>query len=147
MNRGSKHWIVPSACGTILLAMIAASSAAGQRGGGAAGGGDNRGAAGLDLSVPAQEPPLPPISNPAVKAKLDHDRNIKDAALLAQLANQVKQELEDGGESTLSVASLKKSEEMAKLAKKLLDRMKTDNASALKSPRVGDVTNRSAPKQ
>lgn len=153
MNGGCKRLIAPSACGAILLAMIAPSSAAGQRGGGISGGGGDdytsmgRGAAGMDRSVPAQEPSSPAIGNPAVKAKLDYDQNIKDAALIAQLANEVKQELENGGESTLSAATLRKSEEMAKLAKKLHDRMKTDNASAPKPPRAGDATNRSAPKQ
>jgi hypothetical protein len=119
MNGGRKHLIVPSAWGAILLAMIAPPTAAGQRGGaiGGGGGGDDytsigRGAAGLDRSVPAQEPPSSAIDNPATKAKLDHDQNIKDAVLLAQLADEVKQELENGGESTLSVASLKKSEAM-----------------------------------
>jgi hypothetical protein len=151
MNRGCKRLIVPSACGAILLAMIAPSSAAGQRGGVIGGGGGDdytsigRGAAGMDRSVPGPEPLSPAASNPDIKAKLDHDQNIKDAALLVQLANEVNQELENGGASTLSVGSLKKLEEAAKLAKRLHDRIKTDNASAPK-PGVGDATNRSAPK-
>jgi hypothetical protein len=151
MNRGCKHLIAPAVCGAILLALLTLSTASGQRGGaGGGGGGDNsgsRGAAGLDRTLPGQEPQSPPVSTPAVKAKLDHDQNLKDAARLAQLANEVKQDLESSGELTLSVASLKKAEEMAKLSKKLHDRMKTDYASAPKSPRVGDATNRFGPKQ
>ena len=153
MDRGCTLVILPSVCGAILLAMVAPSSAAGQRGGGAGGSGSGddytsigRGAAGMDRNAPGQEPAPPAGSNPAVKAKLDHDQNIRDAARLAQLANEVKQDLESSGELTLSVASLKKSEEMARLSKKLHDRMKTDNASAPKTPSVGDATNRAGPK-
>lgn len=141
MNRGSKDSIVPSVCGAMLLAMMVLSSAPGQRGGnvGGGGGGDDytsigRGAAGMDRNPSGQEPTQPASSNPDVKAKLDHEQNIKDAARLAQLAEEVKQDLESSREFTLSVASLKNSEEMEKLSKKLHDRLKADSASAPKAP-------------
>ena len=52
------------------------------------------------------------------------------------MAAEVKQELERGSEFTLSVASLKKAEEIENLAKKLHDRMKADNALAPKTPLI-----------
>ena len=81
MNRGRKHLILPSVWGAILLEMIAPSYAAGQRGGGL-GGGDytsiGRGAAGLDRSVPAQEP--------TSSANCAHDRMKTDSASAPKLA-------------------------------------------------------------
>ena len=79
---------------------------------------------------------LPPAASPIVKAKADYQQNVKDAARLAQLAAEVKQELETGGAFALSVASLKKAEEMEKLSKKLHSRMKEDYTSAPTPPMV-----------
>jgi hypothetical protein len=89
--------------------------------------------------------PQPPASDPAVRAKLDREQNLKDAARLAQLAGEVKQDLENGADATLSVANLKKLEEMAKLSKTLQDRLRGDNASAPKTPSVSDGSQQTGP--
>lgn len=82
----------------------------------------------------------PPAADPAVKVKLDYEQNIKDAARLAQLSAEVKRELESGNEFTLSAATLKKSEELEKLSKKLHDRMRSDNAPASNLTRIPGVS-------
>jgi hypothetical protein len=74
----------------------------------------------------------PPAADPAVKARLDYDQNLKDAARLVQLAAEIKQELESANQLTLSAATVRKSEELEKLSKKLHDRMKGVNSSAPK---------------
>jgi len=139
MNGGSGRSVSAALFGAVLPATIALSLAAGQRGGSAGvGGGDDpyvsigRGAAGLSRGIPNQG--QPPVSGADAKAKSDREQNIQDAARLAQLATEVKKELEDGGEFTLSLASLKKAEEMEKLSKKLHARMKADNSAGLKPP-------------
>ena len=125
MNRGRKHLFAPAVFGATLLVLLTLSSAAGQRGGG---GGDavaNPTEAGFGQA-------LPPAGNPAIKAKMDHDQNLRDATRLAQLADEITQELKSGSALTLSIGGLKKAEEMAKLSKKLHDRMKADYAAAPK---------------
>ena len=116
MSDGCKRLMVA------VLFLVALSTAAGQRGGGG-------GAAGLKPQNQDQEP-SPTNNSDIAKAKADREQNIKDAARLAQLAAEVKKELEDGSQFTLSVASLQKAEEMEKLSKKLHGRMKADNAAA-----------------
>jgi len=111
----------------VLLMVVALSTAAGQRGGT---GGGGKGA----NSQSEDQEPSPTNNSDIAKAKADREQNIKDAARLAQLAAEVKQELENGGDYTLSVASLKKADEMEKLSKQLHVRMRADNASAPKLP-------------
>ena len=113
--------IAPSVGGAVLLVILTLSAfAQSQRGGSTA------------ASRLATPPTLPPASDPAVKARLDHEQNIKDAARLAQLVAEVRRDLDTGADSTLAVASLKRLEEVAKLSKTLHDRMRGDNASAPK---------------
>jgi len=50
--------------------------------------------------------------------KAEHEQNLKDAARLADLAEQLKQELEKNDRYILSVSSLKKTDEIEKLVKK-----------------------------
>jgi len=104
-------------------------SAADGEGCGAIGGGR---AAGLRPTYPevgCADTLMPPSADPAVKARLDHVQNMKDVARLAQLVKEIQQDLERSGGLTLSVDSLKKSEEMQKLSKKLHDRLKADNSA------------------
>lgn len=124
MKPGFRRSAAPWARIAVLLAVVAVASAY-QRGGA---GNPGLGAAGL--------PCAPPASDPAAKAKLDHDQNIKDAARLTELAGEVNQDLANGADLTLSVASLKKLDEMAKLSKTLRDRMKGDNAAPPKTRQV-----------
>jgi hypothetical protein len=149
MNDGSRRRRA-ALLGAAFPAMVALSFAAGQRGGGSAGvgGGDDpyvsigRGAAGLNRGIPNQNQVQPPISDADAKAKSDHEQNIKDAARLAQLATEVRQELESGGDFTLSLASLKKTDEMEKLSKKLHARMKGDEAAGPKPPPGANASQR-----
>jgi hypothetical protein len=121
MNRGCKGLIVSPVCGAILLVMSALSASAQKSPG------TYSAPASKDWNLPCPGQLLPPASDPAVKARLDHQQNIKEAARLAQLAAEVKQDLENGADFTLSVANLRKLEETAKLSKTLHDRMKGDN--------------------
>ncbi len=56
--------------------------------------------------------------------KEDHKRSIQDAAQLLELAEGLKQELEKDDRHVLSVSSLRKTEEIEKLAKKIHGRLK-----------------------
>ena len=55
--------------------------------------------------------------------KADHERDLKDAAQLVDLAEQLKQELEKNDRHVLSMSSLKKTEEIEKLAKRIHSRL------------------------
>jgi hypothetical protein len=56
--------------------------------------------------------------------KEDHKRSIQDAAQLIELAESLKQELEKDDRHVLSVSSLRKTEEIEKLAKRIHGRLK-----------------------
>jgi hypothetical protein len=56
--------------------------------------------------------------------KLDHEQNLKDAAQLVDLAQQLKEELEKNTHDVLSLATLKKTDDIEKLAKKIRSRMR-----------------------
>jgi len=55
--------------------------------------------------------------------KADHAKDLKDAAQLIELAEQLKQELEKNDRHVLSISSLKKTEEIEKLAKRIRSRL------------------------
>jgi len=56
--------------------------------------------------------------------KSEHEQNLKDAAQLADLAEQLKQELEKNDRYILSVSSLKKTDEIEKLVKRIRSRLR-----------------------
>ena len=56
--------------------------------------------------------------------KADHEKDLKDAAALVELAEQLKQELEKNDRHVLSVASIRKAEEIEKLAKRIRARLR-----------------------
>ena len=56
--------------------------------------------------------------------KAEREQNLKDAAQLADLAEQLKQELEKNDRYVLSVSSLKKTDEIEKLVKKIRSRLR-----------------------
>ena len=56
--------------------------------------------------------------------KAEHEQNIKDAARLADLAQQLQLELEKNDRFVLSLATLKKADEIEKLAKKIRSRLR-----------------------
>ena len=55
--------------------------------------------------------------------KADHEKDLKDAAQLIELAEQLKEELEKNDRHVLSMSSLKKTEEIEKLAKRIHSRL------------------------
>jgi hypothetical protein len=55
--------------------------------------------------------------------KADHEKDLKDAAQLIELAGQLKEELEKNDRHVLSLSSLKKTEEIEKLAKRIHSRL------------------------
>jgi len=56
--------------------------------------------------------------------KADHEKDLKDAAQLVELAEQLKEELEKNDRHVLSVSSLKKTEDIEKLAKRIRSRLR-----------------------
>jgi hypothetical protein len=56
--------------------------------------------------------------------KADHEKSVKDAAQLIDLAESLKAELEKDDTHVLSISSLKKTEEIEKIAKRIRARLK-----------------------
>jgi hypothetical protein len=56
--------------------------------------------------------------------KSEHEQNVKDAAQLADLAQQLREDLEKNDRYVLSIATLKKTDEIEKLAKKIRARLR-----------------------
>jgi len=56
--------------------------------------------------------------------KADHEQSVKDAAQLIDLAESLKRELEKDDTHVLSLSSLKKTEEIEKLARRIRSRLK-----------------------
>ncbi|HZT30778.1 MAG TPA: hypothetical protein VFA33_12890 [Bryobacteraceae bacterium] len=56
--------------------------------------------------------------------KADHEKDLKDAAQLVELSEQLKEELEKNDRHVLSVSSLKKTEEIEKIAKRIRSRLR-----------------------
>jgi hypothetical protein len=56
--------------------------------------------------------------------KSEHQANIKDATDLVELAQQLQQEIEKNDRFVLSLSTLKKTDEIEKLAKKIRTRMR-----------------------
>ena len=56
--------------------------------------------------------------------KAEHEQNIKDAVQLTELAQQLQQDLEKNDYTVLSISSLKKTDDIEKLAKKIGSRLR-----------------------
>ena len=56
--------------------------------------------------------------------KADHNKNLEDADALIKLGQDLKSSLEKNGSFVVSVADVKKTEEIEKLAKRIRSRMK-----------------------
>ena len=87
------------------------------------------------VSLSAQRPKKPgdpdePVRLPNGKLqqdemlKADHEKNVTDTRDLARLAAELRDEIEKGDAHVLSVAALKKTEEIEKLAKRIRGRIK-----------------------
>jgi hypothetical protein len=112
-----KHWRWRCALG--LLLMAASLMAVGQLGG--RGGQDNG-------PVPAQRPDDVHLPNGKSQRdeilKAEHEQNVKDAAQLSELAQQLQQDLEKDDRFVLSMSTLKKAEDIEKLAHKIRTRLR-----------------------
>jgi hypothetical protein len=108
------------ACAAALLSLVRREGLSFQRGGA--------------VEAPPVTPP-PPTEEQDVKLpngksqrdevlKLEREQNIKDAALLAQLAEELKLELEKNDRFVFSVTTLKKTDDIEKLVKKIRARMR-----------------------
>ncbi len=95
------------------------------------------GALGLAQDTPEQPSVAPAASQPDVKLpngksqrdeilKAEHKENLKDAAKLADLAQDLKESLERDDRFVLSLSTLKKTDEIEKLAKKIRSRLRHD---------------------
>jgi len=56
--------------------------------------------------------------------KADHERSIKDAAQLIELAEGLKRDLEKNETHVLSISSIKKTEDIEKIARRIRSRIK-----------------------
>lgn len=98
------------------------------------------------------DPPeiVPPIagSNADIKrAKAEREENIKDATRLAELAEKVRHDLVAGSSFTLSLSTLKDTDEINKLSKKLYTRLKTGNPRPDPAANPYDATHVGPPKE
>jgi len=92
---------------------------------------------GLALAQEPDRPQAPSVERPDVRLpnsksqrdeilKAERDQNIKDAARLADLADELKQALEKEDRFVFSLATAKKAEDIEKLAKKIRSRIRHD---------------------
>jgi hypothetical protein len=83
---------------------------------------------------PRRDPVEPPTNNSGVRLpngksqqeeilKADYEKSLKDASDLIELAEQLKADLEKNDRHVLSIATLKKTEEIEKLARKIRTRL------------------------
>jgi hypothetical protein len=94
------------------------------------------------LALVAQPPPTPPSPHPRLGSeaeeprlpngklqrdeilKADFQKSLDDARELSRLADELKADLEKNDRYVLSIPTLKKTEEIEKLAKRIRDRLK-----------------------
>jgi len=79
-------------------------------------------------------PQIPPAEEPARLPngklqrdeilKAEHEQNLKDAARLIDLAEELRQDLEKNDQNVLSISTLKKTDDIEKLVKKIRSRMR-----------------------
>jgi len=89
----------------------------------------------MQAQPPLPEPPVPEVTPEDVRLpngkmqrqeilKSDYQRSLEDARALSKLANELKLDLEKNDYNVLSLATLKKVDEIDKLAKHIHDRLK-----------------------
>ena len=105
-----------------LLAMSAVAWIAFAQRGGAGGGRDGAGRTGLDPQQDVQLPNGKSQRDEILRA--EREQNIKDAAQLVELAQQLQLDLEKNDKFVFSIATLKKTDDIEKLVKKIRSRMR-----------------------
>ena len=80
----------------------------------------------LSQVEPRHEPPTLPNGKSQQEEilKAEHERNLKDAAQLVEMAGQLKEDLEKNDRHVLSIATLKKTDEIEKLVKRIRSRLR-----------------------
>jgi hypothetical protein len=73
----------------------------------------------------SRDRPLDVIGNPMALKRQQHSQAMQDANRLAQLSKELQQDLDNAGSETLPAGSVKKADEIIKLAKSLKDRMRS----------------------
>src|ERR1017187_10610417 len=108
-------WIRRGAVALVLLAGVSVYALQQQGGGrgGRSGGGEEE-----DVILPNGKSQKEEI------LKAEHQQNIKDAADLAELAEQLKNDLEKNDRYVVSMATLKKTDDIEKLAKRIRARLR-----------------------
>ena len=108
-------WIRRGAVAGVILAGVSVYALQQQGGGrrGRGGGGEEE-----DVTLPNGKSQKEEI------LKAEHRQNIKDAADLAELAEQLKIDLEKNDRYVLSMATLKKTDDIEKLAKRIRARLR-----------------------
>ena len=82
------------------------------------------------LAIPQQPPPPSEDQLPNGKSrqdemiKLDHKKNLEDSAAMAKLAEEVNEEFEKDGRFVMPLKTLKKLDEIERLAKAVRGRLK-----------------------
>jgi len=112
-----KLWIRRGAVALVLLAGVSV-YALQQQGSGRGGGRRGGAAEEEDVMLPNGKSQKEEI------LKAEHRQNLKDAAELAELAEQLKIELEKNDRYILSMATLKKTDDIEKLAKRISARLR-----------------------
>ncbi len=106
-------WIRRSVPALLLLASVTV-SAVPQRGGGRGAPGDQE----QDVTLPNGKLQRDEI------LKAEHQQNLKDAADMAELAEQLKIDLEKNDRFVVSMATIKKTDDIEKLAKRIRGRLR-----------------------
>jgi hypothetical protein len=81
-------------------------------------------------SFAQQPPPVPDVQLPNGKSqheeilKLEHKKNLEDAASMAKLAEEVSEDLEKNDRYVMSLKTLKQLDEIEKLSKAIRGRLK-----------------------
>jgi len=108
-----KFWIRRGTPALLLLAGMTV-SALPQRGGGAGRGGEEE----QEVTLPSGKSQRDEI------LKAEHQQSVKDAAELADLAEQLKIDLEKNDRFVVSMATIKKTDDIEKLAKRIRARLR-----------------------
>jgi len=101
-------------CALLCLVACLASSAFEQRGGGGGRGGSSEG----EVTLPSGKKQTDEI------LKAEHQQNLKDASDLMDLAQQLKLDLEKDDRYVVSMATIKKTDDIEKLAKRIRGRLR-----------------------